>query len=292
MKKKQNISLFKYYYRELVSHHGVSLQNKNAAKKFILQFSIIDIIYLALCLLLIVYSDSKVVRHFTNNSNILLYIYIITLIYTFFVLTSYTIYHIISYKYEQRNKHELNKKDIKSYYMLLFYVFKLIHLPWILLSCLIQKIFELFKIQDLKEYLPMLICGYYYFLMIALFILQLLSKFINILLYHYPFLTNKLITETTYLYLIVFISIIISKHIPTILLKIVLRPFITKNSNEYKKIFDQYHLLNYYFLVGITLILKALNFSDFYKILIDALFYTTNALTLFSTARQKAKNAS
>lgn len=128
--------------------------------------------------------------------------------------------------------------------------------------------------------------------MIALFILQILCKYTQALLSHYSFLTNKLITETTYVYIIVFISIVISKHIPTLFLKIVLHPFITKNSNEYKKIFNQYHLLNYYFLVGITLILKALDFSGVYKIMIDALFYTTNALTLFSTARQKAKNVS
>ena len=148
---------------------------------------------------------------------------------------------------------------------------------------------ELFKIQSLKEYLPLLICGYLYFLIFALFIFQILYKFTNTLLSHYTFLTNTLITKNTYLYIIVFISIIISKHIPTLLLKISLRPFIDKNSNNYKEIFNRYHLLNYYFLVLITLILKALNFSDENKILVDALFYTTNAMTLFSTARQKAK---
>lgn len=138
----------------------------------------------------------------------------------------------------------------------------------------------------------MLILGYLYSLIFALIILQILCKCAETLINHYTFLINELITEATYLYIIVFISIIISKYIPALLLKIVLCLSITKNSYEYKKTFDQYHLLNYYFLVVITLILKALNFSGYDKILIDALFYTTNALTLFSTARQKAKNMS
>lgn len=292
MKKTKKLAPFKYYYKELVSHHGVTPQNKKAVKKFILLTSIMDIILLILCFLLIVYRYSKIVCYFTNDSKIFFYIYTLMLIYAFFVLTSFTIYHTISYKYEHRNKHELNKENINGIYKFFFFIFKLIHLPWISLSCLVQKILELFKIENLKEYLPILICGYVYFLMIALFILQILCKYIQALLSHYSFLTNKLITETTYVYIIVFISIVISKHIPTLFLKIVLHPFITKNSNEYKKMFNQYHLLNYYFLVGITLILKALDFSGVYKIMIDALFYTTNALTLFSTARQKAKNVS
>lgn len=88
-----------------------------------------------------------------------------------------------------------------------------------------------------------------------------------------------------------FISIIISKNIPTLALKIVLHPFIAKNSSDYKKIFRQYHLLNYYILVFMTLVLKALDFTDKGEILIDALFYTTNALTLFSTIKERVKNA-
>lgn len=138
----------------------------------------------------------------------------------------------------------------------------------------------------------MLICGYLYFLIIALTMLQVLCKYLDKLLCNYTFLTNDWVTESTYLYIIVFFSIVISKHIPTGLLKIVIHPFANKNSTEYKRIFNQNHLLNYYFLVAITLVLKALNFTGEEKTLIDALFYTTNALTLFSTARQKANISS
>lgn len=290
MKKNKQQSPFKYYYKELLSHYGITPQNKNA-KKFLIRISILDIILLILCILFLIFKNSTFVHYFTNGSQAMHLFYVVMLIYTFIAAVSFTLYHIISYIYEFKHKHELLKKDINGVYVLLFLLYKLIHLPWILLTCLTLKVLDLFKIQNLRKYLPMLTCGYLYFLMIALIIVQILCGYVDKLLANYSYLTNNYITEETYLYLIVLISIIISKHIPTALLKIVLYPFIKKNSVEYKKIFDQYHLLNYYFLVAITLILKALNFSGEDKILIDALFYTTNALTLFSTARQKAKGS-
>ena len=250
-----------------------------------------DVFLLVLYILLCVFKNSAFVNYFTNGSQLIYNIYSIMLIYIFIALFSYTIYHIISYNYEIKHKHELLKKDIKGVYKLLSLLYKLIHLPWVLLTCLVLKILLLFKIQNLKEYLPMLICGYLSFLVIALTILQILCIYLEKLLSKYTFLTNDCFTEVTYLYILVFFSIIISKHIPTALLKIVIKPFVNKNSPEYKRIFNQYHLLNYYFLVAITLFFKALNFTGVEKILIDALFYTTNALALFSTARQKAINS-
>lgn len=44
----------------------------------------------------------------------------------------------------------------------------------------------------------------------------------------------------------------------------------------------------YYILVVITFIFKALHFTDAYKDLVDALFYSTNMITMLSTAMQKA----
>lgn len=204
--------------------------------------------------------------------------------------------------------HKLTSSEISWTWLILCFIYGIVFLinkectiaftyfvidfPWILLTCFVLKVLAFFKIQSLKEYLPMLICGYLYFLIIALTMLQVLCKYLDKLLCNYTFLTNDWVTEITYLYIIVFFSIVISKHIPTGLLKIVIHPFVNKNSTEYKRIFNQYHLLNYYFLVAITLVLKALNFTGEEKALIDALFYTTNALTLFSTARQKASISS
>lgn len=285
MKKVQELSPFHYYYKELFSHYGVTPQNKNA-KKFLIRASIMDVFILVLCILLCTFKNSVFVNYFTKGSQLIHNIYLIMLIYAFAALFSYTIYHIISYNYELKHKHELLKKNIKGAYHILSLLYKLIHLPWILLTCLVLKVLAFFKIQSLKEYLPMLICGYLYFLIIVLTMLQVLCKYLDKILCNYTFLT-----KSTYLYILVFFSIVISKHIPTGLLKIVIRPFVNKNSTEYKRIFNQYHLLNYYFLVAITLVLKALNFTGVEKILIDALFYTTNALTLFSTARQKASSS-
>lgn len=289
MKNTQKTSTFKYYYKELLSHYGITPQNKYAIN-FFKRISIINIALLIVCCLFFIFRDSSFVRYFTSGSIIMYYLYAFMLLYAFTALASYTIYHIISYRYEIKNKHELQKKDIKGVYTAFLFIYKFIHLPWILLTCLVLKLLALFRIANLKKYLPLLICGYSYFLIVAFTILLTLLKLTYKILTSYTFLTNNYVTETTYLYLIVFISIVISKHVPTVFLKIIIHPFVIKNSSEYKKIFDQYHLLNYYFLVAITLILKALNFTDDEKILIDALFYTTNALTLFSTAFQKAKN--
>lgn len=288
---KKQLSSFKYYYKELLSHYGIAPQNKKA-KKFLIHISILDIILLILCILFVIFKNSTFIHYFTNGSQTMYLFYVVMLIYTFIAAVSFTLYHIISYFYEFKYKHELLKKDIKGVYVALFLLYELIHLPWILFTCLILKILELFKIPNLRNYLPMLTCGYLYFLIIALAMIQVLCKYLDKLLCNYTFLTNDWVTESTYLYIIVFFSIVISKHIPTGLLEIVIHPFVNKNSTEYKRIFNQYHLLNYYFLVAITLVLKALNFTGEEKTLIDALFYTTNALTLFSTARQKASSSS
>lgn len=291
MTKTQELSFFQYYYKKLFSHDDVAPPNKNA-KKFLIRAFLIDIFLLILFILLFIFEDSAFVNCFIKGSHLRHIIYAVVLIYAFSALFSYTIYHAISYKYELKYKHELLKKDIRGVHKLLVLLYELIHLPWILLTCLALKILAFFKIQDLKEYLPILICGYLYFLVIALTMLQVLCGYLDKLLSQYTFLTNDWVTEVTYLYILVFLSIIISKHVPTILLKIAIRPFANKNPQEYKEIFNKYHLLNYYFLVAITLVLKALNFTGEEKILIDALFYTTNALALFSTARQKANNSS
>lgn len=288
--KKQELSPFNYYYKELFSHYNVTPQNKNA-KKVLIRASIIVVLFLVLYILLNIFKNSSFVHYFTNGSPIMHSLYSVMILYAFIAFGSYTIYHIVSYNFEIIHKHELLKKDIKGAYNLFSLLYKFIHLPWILVVCFTLKILSIFKIQDLRKYLPMLIGGYLYFLMISLVVLQVLCNWLDKLLTDGILPHNNLITEVTYLYIIVLVTIIFSKHIPTGLLKIVIRPFVNKNSLEYRRIFRQYHLLNYYFLVVITLVLKALNFTGIEKILIDALFYTTNALSLLSTAREKANNS-
>jgi hypothetical protein len=289
MSKKEKTSYFKYYYTQLYSHQEVSPQNVKS-KKFLFTISFMDIAVLLFLVLLCIFKSTKIVTYFTNESNFQYNIYVLMLSYAFVALTSYTIYHIVSYNYEIKHKHELLAKDITGYFKLVSFIYKLIHFPWISITCIILKILEIFRIQNLKEFIPMILCGYIYFLMFSLIMLQVLCNFFDELLATYDFLTNSFINDVTYLYFIVFVTIFTCKQIPTIFLKKFIKPS-DKNSLIYKKIFRQYDLLNYYFLVVITLILRALNFSDDAQTLIDALFYTTNALALFSTARQKATNA-
>ena len=154
MKKNQELSPFKYYYKELFSHYGITPQNRNA-KRFLIRASIMDVFLLVLCILLCIFKNSAFVCYFTNGSQLTHNIYLVMLIYALVALSSYTIYHIISYVYERKHKHELSRKNIKGAYNILFLLYKLIHLPWILLTCLVLKVLAFFKIQNLKEYLPM-----------------------------------------------------------------------------------------------------------------------------------------
>lgn len=290
MKTKAKTSYFKYYYTELYSHSGVTPHNKRA-KKFLFMLSGMDVLLLLLVILLNTFKDSKFVYLFTSGSQLQHNIYSYMLSYACIAAISYTLYHIISYKYECKYKHELLSKDIKGVCKVLSIIYKIIHFPWILITCFFLKLLELFRITALKNFIPMIVAGYSYFLMLSLIVLQVACKTLDQLIDKYDFLTNSFITEKTYLYIIVLLTILLCKYIPTVFLKAVLKPTIPKNSMEYKRIFRQYHLLNYYFLVVITLFLKALHFNAEAQVLIDALFYTTNALALFSTAREKALNS-
>ena len=113
MKKAQKLSSIQYYYKELFSHYGVTPQNKNA-KKFLIRASIMDVFLLVLCILLCIFKDSAFMHYFTSGSQLTHNIYLVMLIYAFVALFSYTTYHIISYNYELKRKHELLKKNIKA----------------------------------------------------------------------------------------------------------------------------------------------------------------------------------
>lgn len=287
MKKIKPDTPLKYYYKQLLSHKWITTDNDNS-RKLLSRMRKFDALLFIICILLFAFKNSPFISFITNDSINIYYFYVIMFLYAFIGGASYTIYNHISFLYEQNHKHELLKKDITGIYQVPFYFFKSIHFPWIFLTCLVQKLLMLLRIESLKSYLPMLILGYLYFLTFFSIMLSILCATMSKLLSHYAFLTTTVVTEKTYLYIIFFISIIVSKHIPTMILNKVIQPSINKNSSDYKLIFNRYHLLNYYFLVAVTLILKALDFTDEIKLFVDALFYTTTALTLLSTAREKA----
>ena len=85
MKKVQEPSSIKYYYKELFSHHGVTPQNKNA-KKFLIRASILDVFLLTLCILLCIFKGSAFVHYFTTGSKLTHNIYLVTVSYTHLTL--------------------------------------------------------------------------------------------------------------------------------------------------------------------------------------------------------------
>jgi len=285
-KKKTNLNdtNHNYYYQKLLNHAGVTIHDRGA-KNYLLTVTCFNILLLIIILLFFFFPDSKIVIYFTNNSLVQYYTFLFTLIYTFLCITSFNIYHQVSLSFEAKNKYEFNLAKTSK---CLYFLFYLIHAPWIFTACAILKLLKKTKLDNLKALLPLILCGYLYFLMFGLIMLQNGIKLCDKLTTRYPYLINDLITDKTYIYLLVFLTIIIGKHIPTLFLTISIKPFIARNSLEYKKIFRQYHLLNYYFLLLITVFLQALNFTGAGEVLVDALFYTTTALTLISDIKSKA----
>ena len=289
-KKTQTTSNIKYYYKELHNHRGVSPNDKNS-KKYLISISIMDLVLLLISILLTVFRNSEIVSYITDNSEKQYILYFIMLIYAFLVSTSYTIYQICLYTFEKKQKHELIEKNLRFPYNLMIFVLNLIHLPWILSASILLFLLKKLKIDNLKMLLPLVVCGYMYFLMFSLIMIQLGCRLLDYLITVYPFLTNSLINDTTYVYILLLFTILLCKHIPTAFLKLSVKHLFPKNSIEYRRTFRQYHLLNYYFLIVVTLILKALNFEGADKILVDALFYTTTCMALVTTAKEKASNS-
>ncbi len=288
MKTLKQISLTQYYYGKLFSHNGIGESDEHAIRFFKKNFLCLSSLLL-LTILFYIFRNSKFVHYITYGNKLVFVFYCVLFFYTFLVGISYTLYQLISLWYEKKYSKKLEIQKMTVCCKLLIYLYKTIHYPWILLACSVQKILKKLKIQDLEKYLPILVFGYMFFLLSLLSMLQVLCTIIDVILNKYKFLINTYFTETTYLYLIVFISIVITKHIPALFLKWALFPYIDKKSLKFKKILSQYNLLNDYFLVVVTLILKVLNYEVVTKNLVDALFYTTNAFALFSAIEQKRK---
>ena len=284
--KKNNKSYFMQYYDKMLSH-GYINQNNSNAKKLLCRMRVISVIFWLLYMAYKIKKESQIVIFFTEGNRIIYNLYSFVFLYAAIFVTSYMTYHWISYNYEKKNKHEFSIKTTKGGYSILYWLYVLLILPWVLFVSIFNKVLTILKIQELKQYLPIIFCGQLYFLMIALMLIQFLCKLVNNLIHIYPAMINSVVTEKTYLYVIVLMSIVICRNIPTLVLKLTTYKIIIKNSIEYKKVFSQYHLLNSYFFVVITVILKALDFSNSEKILVDAMFYTSNALALVSTVKNR-----
>lgn len=182
----------------------------------------------------------------------------------------------------------LSKEELKEHHKLLNAYIKINYL-WIFVAIISYKIFKFLNIPNLREILPMLLAGYSYFVMFGLLILQLGVNTVDLLYKHFPCLLNKYVTEKTWLYILVFLSIFLAKKIPFFFVRSATKNLYGKGSLIYKSTLEQYNTLNNYLLVIATIILKALSFDEITQTLVDALFYSTTAMTLLSQAKKKCQ---
>ena len=123
----------------------------------------------------------------------------------------------------------------------------------------------------------------------VLFILVEMYVLHNILSKYPSIITNR-INLKTYIYIIIFLTIIFFRKLFNYSIKKIITLTTPKNSNQYKLLIKQFHLLNAYFLISITFIFKSLNFSVYENIFVDALFYSISILTLLDNAHSLAQH--
>ena len=142
---------------------------------------------------------------FTQGNEQLFLFTVIPFIYLFILGLSLTLYNVVSYYYEKRNKHELLKKDIKGLFNLLYALYLLINFPWITLTYIIVLIFKCLKIENLGQYIGLVILIYSYCLIVCFLILIFLCNLFDSLLVNNVIMLNSYFNENTILYFLVFL---------------------------------------------------------------------------------------
>lgn len=287
MKRKVQKSNFKYYYN-LIFSHGVCTKTNRQWKKRIAFMVGFDIFCIIDFILVCKNSQSKIVQWLFDYSKTEYKFFLAFFFYYILIITSMVIYHSVSLFYEYKHGHELCKKDIRGFGPKIIYCLHvIIHFPWIFSICIILRILKKCKIENLAILLPMIVAGYFIFAVLILETISLGIRFLTGLISK-GFSLGVYFTERTYLFFIVFFSIAIGKGLSYFIVKKFINMYTASNRMENKKLFKQYELLNDYLMIIATFFLKALDFTDGYQYLVDALFYTTTILTLMSAAKGKA----
>lgn len=287
--RKKEENFIKQQYKNILSHSGVGVNDKFAGKYFKRNI-IAGIVVFIIMMLFWIFSNTKMVYNITNGKKQLYYAITIYLTYLFAIQFSNLLYNAISFFYEKRNKHELLKKDIKGFLKIFYYLFIAINFPWVGLGYIFMLVTKWLKIEILREYMTILAAAYSYSLFISLLLLLFLCQITNSLMINGIIRLNIIISQKTILYFLVLISVWACKKLQEGFIKLFL--FLDDKSARYKynNILIKNNLLLFYILILITFIFKALEFSGVYKDLVDALFYSTNMVTMVSTAVQKANS--
>lgn len=210
----------------------------------------------------------------------------------FMILFSFYRIHLNIYNNDgnclNEDKDKKEKKKISYYiYRIIYFLYNFL---WILAFAIIFMIFDKLRIPILLNYLECIIPCYYIFvyllLVFACFLYFLVTTFVLPIIKNFD--KTNLLTAESVLYYVFFISFVLSKLLSFKCLEKFLFNSGAKDKQEYEIVLKQNDLLIFYINIVVTLILKPLNFDNDYKIIIDALFYSTTCMGLIFSAKEKA----
>ena len=141
-KKKRKIEThsIKSYYKQLLSHSGVSIQDDY--RKYLKRLIILDILILLIFTVLLTLYIRKDLYDNQPLVDVLRFIYLPISLYSFVACLTYTIYHFISISFEKKNKYEFSLACAQKGYKLVYYTMFIIHFIWIITAYLIICFFK------------------------------------------------------------------------------------------------------------------------------------------------------
>mgnify|MGYP004639628865 CR=1 FL=1 len=268
-------SLVKQKCDELMHNSSFSSNNRFYIyeHRLVLSCSIFAILYILSCFVL--HKKSNAIIFLTCKCDFLYYLYILIFFYLFIFLFCFIFCGINSKLQFTKNKKIL---------CIMFACF----CPAVIIVIFFEKISKKF----LLEYPFSIIFSIYFFMFI------ISCVFIIIFNRLFCFLPPRIdifgiasIIEKTYIYVGSFISIYTCNFISQIMINRLFKCFnkyvdAKDNLMREQDINKIFNLINCFLLIVLTIICKALEFSNYHKIIVDAIFYSTGIMTLLCKIKQ------
>lgn len=261
--------------KELVYNSSFSTKNRFCLYEniFILSCFFFAIGYILYCFVL--HKKDAAIVFLTCKCDFLYYLYMVIFSYLFIFLACFIICGINS-------KLQITKNE--SY----LYIMSVCFCPAIIINIFFEKISEKFLI---KKSFSIIFSIYFIMFIICCILIIILIKLFCFFPSRIDIFRFASITEKTYISVSIFISIYVCNFLSQIMIKRLFKTFnkevdAKENSmreNDINKIFN---LINCFLLVVLTMICKALEFSNYNKIIVDAFFYSTGAMTLLYKIKQ------
>ncbi len=275
-KQKIETHSIKSYYKRLLSHSGVTIQDNY--RRYLKRLMFLDIFLLSIFTALLTFYILKSTYDSQPLEKTLCLIYLSISLYSFIACLTYTIYHIISISFEKKNRYELSLSCTPKGYKLVYYAMFIIHSIWIIFAYLFTCILRKLHLDELKEALLLLLYSYFLLFFVGLLMVDYGLDYLDTLDLYF----DKHVTVKTYLFGVVLVVIPFCRYLSSLFMKLMIPPSVKTVPSKKEKILKQYSLLNAYLTLLITIVLKALHFENSEELLIDSFFYASGIITLFT----------